>query len=429
MSWYDNEWGYSNRLVDLVGTGRQVPVTAESHGCQDSRRSARRGGVGRVGACWCAADLNVPLDENGTITDDGRIHASVPTLKALRDAGAQGRRHRPPGPAQGRPGAEVLAGPGRGRAWASSWAGTSSWPATWSAPMRWPAAEGLTDGDVLLLENIRFDPRETSKDDDERAGAGQGELADAGPAMQRRLRLRRVRCRAPQAGLGLRRGHAAAALRGRAGGRRGRGARSKLTNAGERPYAVVLGGSKVSDKLAGHREPGRQGRQHCIIGGGMCFTFLAAQGFRCRQLAAAGGHDRYLPPAARDYGDVIHLPVDVVVADEFAADSPPETVAAEQIPDDKMGLDIGPESVKRVRHAAVQRAKTIFWNGPMGVFEFAAFAAGTKGVAEAIIGATAKGAVQRGRRRRLGRGRAPARSGRGRVLPHLHRRRCVAGIP
>jgi phosphoglycerate kinase len=152
----------------------------------------------------------------------------------------------------------------------------------------------------------------------------------------------------------------------------------------------VLGGSKVSDKLAVIENLAGKA-DSVIIGGGMCFTFLAAQGIpvgtsllqeemidTCRQLL-------------EDYGDVIHLPVDIVVADKFSADAIPETVAAENIPANKMGLDIGPESVRRFT-TLLSNARTIFWNGPMGVFEFPAFADGTKGVAEAIISATAKGA-------------------------------------
>ena len=164
----------------------------------------------------------------------------------------------------------------------------------------------------------------------------------------------------------------------------------RLTHSTKRPYAVVLGGSKVSDKL-GVIEQLATKADSIVIGGGMCFTFLAANGLSvgtsllqtdmidtCRQLLDT-------------YGDVLRLPVDIVVADKFAADSPPEIVAADAIPDGKIGLDIGPGSVKRFR-SLLANAETIFWNGPMGVFEFPAFAAGTKGVAEVIVAATAKGA-------------------------------------
>ena len=153
---------------------------------------------------------------------------------------------------------------------------------------------------------------------------------------------------------------------------------------------MVLGGSKVSDKLAVIENLAGKA-DSLIIGGGMCFTFLAAQGLT---VGTSLLQEEMIDTCRRlleEYGDVIHLPVDVVVASEFKADSAPETVAVKDIPTEKMGLDIGPESVARFT-ALLSNARTIFWNGPMGVFEFPAFAAGTKGVAEAIIGATAKGA-------------------------------------
>jgi phosphoglycerate kinase len=164
----------------------------------------------------------------------------------------------------------------------------------------------------------------------------------------------------------------------------------QLTSSTERPYAVVLGGSKVSDKLAVIENLATKA-DSIVIGGGMCYTFLAAQGLSVGTSLCQPEMIDTCKKLLEDYGDVIHLPVDIVVTAEFAANSPPETVAADKIPEDKMGLDIGPESVKRFT-ALLSNAKTVFWNGPMGVFEFPAFAAGTKGVAEAIIGATAKGA-------------------------------------
>jgi phosphoglycerate kinase len=164
----------------------------------------------------------------------------------------------------------------------------------------------------------------------------------------------------------------------------------QLTSSTERPYAVVLGGSKVSDKLAVIENLATKA-DSIVIGGGMCFTFLAAQGLSVGNSLLQEEMIETCKNLLETYGDVIHLPVDIVAAEKFAADSPAETVAADRIPDGTMGLDIGPESVKRFT-ALLSNAKTIFWNGPMGVFEFPAFAAGTKGVAEAIIGATAKGA-------------------------------------
>jgi phosphoglycerate kinase len=164
----------------------------------------------------------------------------------------------------------------------------------------------------------------------------------------------------------------------------------QLVKAGQRPYAVVLGGSKVSDKLAVIENLAGKA-DSLVIGGGMCFTFLAAQGVSVGKSLLQEEMIDTCRRLLEEYGDVIHLPVDVVVASEFKADSPPEIVPAGKIPSDKIGLDIGPDSVDRFT-ALLSNARTIFWNGPMGVFEFPAFSAGTKGVAEAIIAATAKGA-------------------------------------
>ncbi|WP_237571339.1 phosphoglycerate kinase [Mycolicibacterium lacusdiani] len=331
------------------------------------------------------SDLNVPVDDDGNISDPGRIIASVPTLKALADAGAKvvvtahlGRPKGGPDPKYSLAPVATALGEHLGRhvQLAGDVVGTDALA----------RAEGLTDGDVLLLENIRFDERETSKDDAERlklakalvelVGDDGAFVSDGfGVVHRKQASVYDVATLLPHYA-----GNLVAAevevLR-------------QLTSSTERPYAVVLGGSKVSDKLAVIENLATKA-DSLIIGGGMCFTFLAAQGVSvgssllqeemidtCRQLL-------------EDFGDVIHLPVDIVVAEKFAADSPPETVAADKIPDGKMGLDIGPESVKRFT-ALLSNAKTVFWNGPMGVFEFPAFAAGTKGVAEAIVTATGKG--------------------------------------
>jgi phosphoglycerate kinase len=331
-------------------------------------------------------DLNVPLDENGTVTDTGRIDASVPTLKALSDAGAKvivtahlGRPKGGPEPKYSlAPVATVLAEKlGRHVQLAGDVVGTDALA----------RAEGLTDGDVLLLENIRFDPRETSKDDAERQAlaAGLAELVGTdgafvsdgfGVVHRKQASVYDVAKLLPRYAGTL----VAAEVR----------VLGQLAKAGERPYAVVLGGSKVSDKLAVIENLAGKA-DSLIIGGGMCFTFLAAQGLT---VGTSLLQEEMIDTCRRlleEYGDVIHLPVDVVVASEFKADSAPETVAVKDIPAEKMGLDIGPESVARFT-ALLSNARTIFWNGPMGVFEFPAFAAGTKGVAQAIIGATAKGA-------------------------------------
>jgi phosphoglycerate kinase len=331
-------------------------------------------------------DLNVPLDGSGTVTDTGRIDASVPTLKALSDAGAKvivtahlGRPKGGPEPKYSlAPVAKVLAAKlGRHVQLAGDVVGTDALA----------RAEGLTDGDVLLLENIRFDPRETSKDDAERQAlaAGLAELVGAdgafvsdgfGVVHRKQASVYDVAKLLPRYAGTL----VAAEVK----------VLEQLAKAGGRPYAVVLGGSKVSDKLAVIENLAGKA-DSLIIGGGMCFTFLAAQGLT---VGTSLLQEEMIDTCRRlleEYGDVIHLPVDVVVASEFKADSAPETVAVKDIPAEKMGLDIGPESVARFT-ALLSNARTVFWNGPMGVFEFPAFAAGTKGVAEAIIGATAKGA-------------------------------------
>lgn len=332
------------------------------------------------------SDLNVPLDDDGTITDPGRIIASVPTLKALADAGAKvvvtAHLGRPQGGPDPRfslaPVAAALAEQlGRHVQLAGDVVGTDALA----------RAEGLTDGDVLLLENIRFDPRETSKDDAQRLALAKalvelvGEdgafVSDGfGVVHRKQASVYDVATLLPHYAGTL----VAAEVT----------VLEALTSSTERPYAVVLGGSKVSDKLAVIENLATKA-DSIIIGGGMCFTFLAAQGL---SVGSSLCQEEMLD-TCRDlldkYGDVIHLPVDIVVAEKFAADSPADTVWADKIPADKMGLDIGPESVKRFTKL-LSNARTIFWNGPMGVFEFPAFAAGTKGVAEAIVAATAKGA-------------------------------------
>jgi phosphoglycerate kinase len=336
------------------------------------------------------SDLNVPLDDEGTITDPGRILASVPTLKALSEAGAKvvvtahlGRPKDGPdpkfslAPVAAALGAEL----GRHVQLAGDVVGSDALA----------RAEGLTDGDVLMVENIRFDPRETSKDDAERLALARelAELvsgADGSPGAfvsdgfgvvhRKQASVYDVATLLPHYAGTL----VAAEIK----------VLEQLTSSTERPYAVVLGGSKVSDKLAVIENLANKA-DSIVIGGGMCFTFLAAQGVSVGTSLLQPEMIDTCKKLLEDYGDVIHLPVDIVVAEKFAADSPPETVAADKIADDRMGLDIGPESVKRFT-ALLSNAKTVFWNGPMGVFEFPDFAAGTKGVAEAVIGATAKGA-------------------------------------
>jgi len=333
------------------------------------------------------SDLNVPLDDDGHITDQGRIVASVPTLSALADAGAKvvvtahlGRPKGAPDPKFSlKPVAAALAEKlGRHVQLAGDVVG----------PDALARAEGLTDGDVLLLENVRFDPRETSKDDAERLALAR-QLAELvapdgafvsdgfGVVHRKQASVYDVATLMPHYAGKLVEAEVKVL--------------QQLTSSTERPYAVVLGGSKVSDKLA-VIEQLAQKADSLVIGGGMCFTFLAASGFSVGTSLVQPEMIDTCREILETHGDVIHLPVDIVVADEFKADSPSETVVADRIPDGKMGLDVGPETVKRFT-ALLSNAQTIFWNGPMGVFEFPAFAAGTKGVAEAIIGATGKGAL------------------------------------
>jgi phosphoglycerate kinase len=331
------------------------------------------------------SDLNVPLDD-GVITDPGRIAASVPTLQALVDAGAKVVVTAHLGRPEGEPDPKLSLAPvaaalgdqlGKDVQLADDVVGRD-------ARAR---AERLTDGDILLLENIRFDPRETSKDDDERLALAR-ELVELvgdtgafvsdgfGVVHRKQASVYDVATLLPHYAGNLVADEVSVLER--------------LTSSTRRPYAVVLGGSKVSDKL-GVIEQLATKADSIVIGGGMCFTFLAAHGLSVGRSLLQTEMIDTCRRLLDEYADVLRLPVDIVVADEFAADSPPQVVAADAIPEDKIGLDIGPGSVTRFS-ALLSNAQTIFWNGPMGVFEFPAFAAGTKGVAEVIAAATAKGA-------------------------------------
>jgi phosphoglycerate kinase len=332
------------------------------------------------------SDLNVPLDDGGEITDPGRITASVPTLQALLEAGAKvvvaahlGRPADGPDPKLSLAPVAAALGEQLGRhvQLAGDVVGSDALA----------RAEGLTDGDILLLENIRFDPRETSKDAGERlvlarllaelVGPTGAFVSDGfGVVHRKQASVYDIATLLPHYAGKL----VAEEIR----------VLEQLTGSTERPYAVVLGGSKVSDKL-GVIESLATKADSIVIGGGMCFTFLAGQGLSVGKSLLEDDMLYTCRRLSETYADVLHLPVDIVVAEAFAADSPPETVAADKISPDKMGLDVGPESVKRFT-TLLSNAATIFWNGPMGVFEFPAFAAGTKGVAEAIAAATAKGA-------------------------------------
>ena len=336
------------------------------------------------------SDLNVPLDDGGEITDPGRITASVPTLNALLEAGAKvvvaahlGRPKDGPDPKLSLAPFAATLGEQLGRH-VQLTGGPDRSPVGSDALAR---AEGLTDGDILLLENIRFDPRETSKDDLERLALARLLAELVGPTgafvsdgfgvvHRKQASVYDIATLLPHYAGTL----VAEEIR----------VLEQLTGSTERPYAVVLGGSKVSDKL-GVIESLATKADSIVIGGGMCFTFLAAQGLSVGTSLLESEMVDTCCRLVETYADVLHLPVDIVVAEKFAADSPPETVAADRIPADKIGLDIGPESVRRFT-TLLSNAATVFWNGPMGVFEFPAFAAGTKGVAEAIAAATGKGA-------------------------------------
>jgi phosphoglycerate kinase len=333
------------------------------------------------------SDLNVPLDGDANITDDGRVRASVPTIKALTGAGARvlvcAHLGRPKGVPEARyslaPVArrlqELLGAP---VAFATDTVG----------PSARSAVAGLADGQVVLLENLRFNPGETSKDDGVRGGFADelASMADVfvsdgfGVVHRKQASVFDVAQRLPHAVGGLVQREVEVLKR--------------LTESVERPYAVVLGGAKVSDKL-GVIANLMQTADRLLIGGGMAFTFLAAQGHEVgKSLLEADQIDvvkGYLAQAS-ERGVEIILPTDIVVAVTFSAEAEHSVVAADSIPADQIGLDIGPESAKAFA-AKLTDARTIFWNGPMGAFEMAPFAAGTKVVAEALVDASAKGAL------------------------------------
>ncbi|MCX6396052.1 MAG: phosphoglycerate kinase [Propionibacteriales bacterium] len=323
------------------------------------------------------SDLNVPLD-GARITDDGRIRASIPTIQALRDAGARvvvvahlGRPKGAPDPAYSLAPVAARLGEllGTPVSFATDTVGLSAQT----------AVADLADGSVALLENVRFNAGETSKDDAER-GAFADQLADLADAFvsdgfgvvhRKQASVYDVAQRLPHAMGGL----VATEI----------DVLKRLTETPERPYVVVLGGSKVSDKLAvidnllGKADT-------LIVGGGMVFTFLAAQGHGVGKSLLEEDQIpvclEYLERAEKS-GVKILLPTDIVVAPEFSATAPATVVAADAIPDDQLGLDIGPVSGAAFADA-IRSAKTVFWNGPMGVFEFEAFAAGTRAVAQSL---------------------------------------------
>jgi phosphoglycerate kinase len=321
-------------------------------------------------------DLNVPLDKNsGQITDDGRIRASLPTLQVLRDAGARVIVAAHLGRPKGEPDPKYSLAPVAARL--GELLGTTVPLASDVAGEDARAkAESLADGDVLLLENVRFEAAETSKDDVVR-----GELADRLAAL--------AEFYVDDAFGAVHRKHAsvydvAERLPHYAGGLVARelDVLTRLTETPDRPYVVVLGGSKVSDKLA-VIEALLPKVDRLLVGGGMCFTFLAAQGHGVGKSLLEADQVDTCRRLLAEAGDRIVLPVDVVCAPEFSADVATTIVPVEQIPDGQMGLDVGPRTVE-LFGSTLGDARTVFWNGPMGVFELAPFQEGTRGVAAAV---------------------------------------------
>ena len=322
-------------------------------------------------------DLNVPLKE-GVIKDDGRIKASLPTIQALLEKGGSlviaAHLGRPKGEAK----PELSLAPVAKRL--SELLGREvKFTGEVTGAAVTAAAESLKVGEILLLENIRFSAAETSKEESERAAFAQelAQLADVyvgdgfGAVHRKHASVFDLPKLLPHAAGKL----VAAEVE----------VLKKLTQNPERPYGVVLGGAKVSDKL-GVIENLLGKVDVLAIGGGMVFTFLKAQGkeigtslVEAEMLDVVTG----LIATAEKNGVKLLLPTDIVVAPTFSADATPTLVSADAIPADQMGLDIGPVSAAAFA-AEIVKCKTLFWNGPMGVFEFPNFAAGTKVVAQAL---------------------------------------------
>ena len=327
------------------------------------------------------ADLNVPFDKNGptgsvpAISDDGRARAVLPTLTALRDAGARvivcSHLGRPKGapdpkytlePVATRLG-ELLGSP---VAFATDTIGENAQV----------AVSELADGGVLLLENLRFNEGETAKDDAVRVAFAEQLAAFAdyyvddafGAVHRKHASVYDVPALLPHYAGGLVLTEVQVL--------------KKVSEHPEQPYVVVLGGSKVSDKLAVIKALLPK-VDKLLVGGGMCFTFLKAQGHEVGKSLLEDEMVQTCADLLSAAEGRIVLPVDVVAAEAFDAGAAHDTVDISEIPADRLGLDIGPKSVA-VFAAAIAGAKTVFWNGPMGVFELAPFAAGTRGVAEAI---------------------------------------------
>lgn len=336
-------------------------------------------------------DLNVPI-KDGKITDDGRIRASLPTIKYLVDQGASVVICSHLGRPEGAPEAKYSLGPVALRLEELLGQPVIFSEETVGAKAK-AAVKLLTDGGVALLENLRFNPGEASKDAAERTEFAKqlAELGDVlvsdgfGVVHRKQASVYELAEVLPSyAGLLI-----ATEL----------DILKRLTDSPERPYTVVLGGSKVSDKLGviGHLLPKVD---KLVIGGGMVFTVLAALGHKVGKSLLESDQIETVKgflSQAKTLGVEVILPTDIVVASGFAPDAAFEVVAADNIEGTSfgpngLGLDIGPESAKRFAEA-VASSKTVFWNGPMGVFEFANFAAGTKSVAQALLSVSGLGVV------------------------------------
>jgi phosphoglycerate kinase len=335
------------------------------------------------------ADLNVPLDiaagseDRPVITDDGRIRASVPTISKLVKRGARvivcAHLGRPMGPSYAvRATARLSLRPVAQRLGELLGQPVTFVPDVAGEPARKAAGE-LTDGAVAVLDNLRFEPAETSKDDAER-GAFADRLAALaelyvgdgfGAVHRKHASVYDVPHRLPHAAGDLVLAEVEVLHR--------------LTRNPDRPYVVVLGGAKPSDKLAVIGSL-LDRADRVLIGGGMSYTFLKAQGYEVGHSLLEADQIRQvsaLLDEAGRRGVELVLPVDIVVATRFAADAEHEVVPATAIPADREGMDMGPQT-RLLFGQKLADAKTVFWNGPMGVFEFPAFAAGTRAIAEAI---------------------------------------------
>ena len=343
------------------------------------------------------SDLNVPLDSKepgpARVADDGRIRASLPTIRALADAGAKVIVLAHLGRPKGEPDPKYTLAPVAER---------MSELLGWPVPLADAGEDGIAgeaakekvgqmqDSDVLLLENVRFEAAETSKDDAERGAladrlvalasdgppgsAGSGAYVDDafGAVHRKHASVFDVAERLPHyaGNLVLDEVEVLKKLAGE--------------TPPEQPYVVVLGGSKVSDKLAVIQALLPK-VDRLLIGGGMCFTFLAAQNFGVGDSLLESEMIETCSQLLEEAGEKIVLPTDVVAAKELDAEAETSVVSAEEIPDGLKGLDIGPRTVETFADR-LRGARTVFWNGPMGVFELAPFAEGTRGVAEAIAG-------------------------------------------